>query len=153
MSVEQAAERLRDVETALKNRRTWKEAWAKNDKAMQLIHPYNRFEGQNEYDAEQIAQQYEMLFDQTPLSEEILRATFTHWSERQRGVCIAGDLWLKVCFGDSWDVKQRIENDMGEVIWDTVAEDYKTVGDLRRLLSALHIDCAVVVPESEASNG
>ncbi len=84
------------------------------------------------------------LFDPTPLSEEILRAS--GWGKIVRHDSYP--LWKRIdCCFDLWNYygeEWRIE------FGGTDVASARTVGDLRRLLSALHIDCEVVVPESEA---
>lgn len=138
MSVEQAAERLR---------RWWK---AIDDNARDS-HEYAVDPdgiGQLTADEEAIQRAYLDLFDPTPLSEEILRASGVTdtWDDYEGtvayrigcnfGVCFANDIGAHLMYETKYDWK--------------VLRELKTVGDLRRLLSALHIDCQVVVPESEA---
>ncbi len=126
MSVEQAAERLR--------------TYIGYDPIVRACSDY-----EPDDDCVKLADEYLRLFDPTPLSEEILRASgweVPEWWEVSEGYSvymrhqIAGGLFFEKHTGAYFEAFK------GYV---------KTVGDLRRLLSALHIDCAVVVPESEAT--
>ena len=126
MSVEQAAERLRSLKSGgqpyPEDKRQF---WC----AMQAA------------DEVTCGRAYLDLFDPTPLTEEILRAS--GWNETSYGWSIGSKhptLYQTDCAKPRWFVRY-------------MPNHITTVGDLRRLLSALHIDCAVVVPESEVGNG
>jgi len=87
------------------------------------------------------------LFDPTPLSEEILLAS--GWPQRECGEFLCpqfsdNGLLVERHKNSGFALRCEMESDQHHIAW------IKTVGDLRRLLSALHIDCEVVVPESEA---
>ncbi len=133
MSVEQAAERLR--------------TYIGYDPIVRACSDYEPDE-----DCVKLADEYLRLFDPTPLTEAILRASgipsdsdddigekyIFHPKTDPIGIRFSdGCAWFCAIAGDGWHIVEPIT----------------TVGDLRRLLSALHIDREVVVPESEASNG
>lgn len=127
MSVEQAAERLR--------------TYIGYDPIVRACSDYEPDE-----DCVKLADEYLRLFDPTPLSEEILRASTWCKGHRCHFVNPFCEFTLarSVVDGDTFYKVEAYPLDLGYVT---------TVGDLRLLLSALHIDCEVVVPESEASNG
>lgn len=127
MSVEQAADRLRK--------------YIGYDPIVRACSDYEPDE-----DCVKLADEYLRMFDQRPLSEEILWAsTFV---KAARGVWVNPFCEFMLskakADGDNFYRVESYPHDLGYV---------ETVGDLRRLLSALHIDCPVVVPESEVGNG
>ena len=127
MSVEQAAERLR--------------TYIGYDPIVRACSDY-----EPDKDCVKLADEYLRLFDLRPLSEEILRAS--GWGNGPYGYWVNPlcefTLAKSSADGDTFYKVDAHPFDLGYV---------ETVGDLRRLLSALHIDCAVVVPESEVGNG
>jgi len=120
MSVEQAAERLR--------------TYIGYDPIVRACSDY-----EPDDDCVKLADEYLRLFDPTPLSEEILRAS--GW-EVPEGYSVY--MWHPIAGG------LFFEKHTG-AYFEAFKGYVKTVGDLRRLLSALHIDCEVVAPESEAT--
>lgn len=98
-------------------------------------------------DLERVKQAYLGLFDSVPLSEEILLAS--GWPQRECGEFLCpqfsdNGLLVERHKNSGFALRCEMESDQHHIAW------IKTVGDLRRLISALHIDCEVVVPESEA---
>ena len=129
MSVEQAAERLRRDMSA----KVYEES------------PYFDVETNRLYAHRRNCDERTVLdawFDQRPLTDEILRLTGYQKTASEWWVCDGAPELT-----DSDDAGRRY------VFGVSTKYGIETVGDLRRLLSALHIDCPVVVPESEVGNG